>query len=364
MAVAVGAEVPTSSDAAASSSADASAAPTRNSSSLELSSAGVCAEALRAALQQSCTTARAAPSHRRAPRVLCYGDSLTAGYTALTQYTGALCPWAPLLADALGVAIDHVGMCGWTSAQMLDGLDATANVDVCKASHRGLRRLLQDGGYTHVLLMAGTNDLKSRSASETAETLEALHGVCHAEGARTLALSIPHSKASAVGTKGTGARRREVNERLRAYAKASRGRCVHLSPAEEELVWEEGTLDFERDGLHLTRRGYERLASLLLRSGVRAFLEEHDDFVPALPAVSSAYERLLAASEESDDDESEEEEEEEEEEAAAEEEEEEEDEPELLLRAASILKGELLKRSRSDPLPDVAVRSLLRDSGL
>ena len=48
-------------------------------------------------------------------RVLCYGDSLTAGYTALTQYTGEYAPWATHLGDALG-----------------------------------LRRLLEEGSYTHV----------------------------------------------------------------------------------------------------------------------------------------------------------------------------------------------------------------------
>ena len=45
-------------------------------------------------------------------------------------------------------------------------------------SHRGLRRLLVDGDFTHVLLMAGTNDLKRRTATETAESLRLLHGVC------------------------------------------------------------------------------------------------------------------------------------------------------------------------------------------
>ena len=83
-------------------------------------------------------------------RVLCYGDSLTAGYTALTKYTGEYAPWATHLGDALGLPVDHVGMCGWTTEQMVDGLDGEANVDVCDVAHRGLRRLLEEGGYTHV----------------------------------------------------------------------------------------------------------------------------------------------------------------------------------------------------------------------
>ena len=55
--------------------------------------------------------------NRRLPRVLCYGDSLTAGFTARTQYTGVFSPWAPHVADALSVpVIHHVGMCGWKTA--------------------------------------------------------------------------------------------------------------------------------------------------------------------------------------------------------------------------------------------------------
>ena len=84
------------------------------------------------------------------PCVLCYGDSLTAGYTALTKYTGEYAPWATHLGDALGLTVEHVGMCGWTTEQMVDGLDGEANVDVCERAHRGLRRLLEEGSYTHV----------------------------------------------------------------------------------------------------------------------------------------------------------------------------------------------------------------------
>ena len=59
--------------------------------------------------------------------------------------------------------------------------------------------------------MAGTNDLKRRSAAEIASSLEQLHATCHAAGTRTLALGIPHSKASTVGSRVRSERRREVN---------------------------------------------------------------------------------------------------------------------------------------------------------
>ena len=92
-------------------------------------------------------------------RILCYGDSLTAGYTMVSPYTRVYAPWAPLVAAALGVPIDHVGMSGWTTKQMLDNQQESAAEDVIGERHPGLARLLRDGAYTHVVLMAGTNDL-------------------------------------------------------------------------------------------------------------------------------------------------------------------------------------------------------------
>ena len=41
------------------------------------------------------------PAVHRKPRLLCYGDSLTAGYIALTKYNDSFAPWGPHLADAL-----------------------------------------------------------------------------------------------------------------------------------------------------------------------------------------------------------------------------------------------------------------------
>ena len=157
--------------------------------------------------------------------------------------------------------------------------------------------------------MAGTNDLKRRTAPEIASSLEQLHATCHAAGTRTLALGIPHSKASTVGSRGRSERRREVNacmwlrasaedttysgytsmaiqvnEWLRAYAARSDGWCDFYEPGSEVMQWAAGSSYFEVDGLHLTRSGYALLALLLLRGRtLRDFLTKHKGRATTIP---------------------------------------------------------------------------------
>ena len=90
-------------------------------------------------------------------RLLAFGDSLTAGYHSMGN---SFSPWAPLLRDLLGVAaVDHIGMSGFTTAQLLESLDGASVQDVVPKAWPGLRRQLRTAGpYAAVLIMAGTND--------------------------------------------------------------------------------------------------------------------------------------------------------------------------------------------------------------
>lgn len=206
----------------------------------------------------------------RTARVLCYGDSLIAGYTMASPHTQEYAPWAPLLAEKLGVPVDPIGMSGWTTRQMLSNLDAVSNTDVCDQEHPGLRQLLRrTPSYTHVVLMAGTNDLGVVSGPDIASNLIMLHNVCHAAGVRTIALSIPHCKATTVGPSFVGERRREANEAIKQFAASKPDWCIHV---EVDLLWERGSTDFEPDGLHLSEAGYARFASMLSDSPLSGFI--------------------------------------------------------------------------------------------
>jgi lysophospholipase L1-like esterase len=213
--------------------------------------------------------------------VLCYGDSLTAGYVTESPYTHEYKPWAPLVAEALGVRVDHCGMSGWTTQQMLEALDATAAADVCEERRPGLRALLRARAYTHVVLMAGTNDLAfGGQPEEVFARLRALHEACHAAGVeRTVALTIPESALSCPSaTRFPSARlverRREANELLKAYAEAAAPRCAFVA-MDAEVPWAPESPDWEPDGLHMSEAGYARFGAVLSEK-LRAIFQPPD----------------------------------------------------------------------------------------
>jgi len=62
-------------------------------------------------------------------RILCFGDSLTAGYYAQGN---RFHPYANLLKKLLGVEVDYIGLSGWTTRQMCDSKDSDSCVDVVR----------------------------------------------------------------------------------------------------------------------------------------------------------------------------------------------------------------------------------------
>ena len=205
----------------------------------------------------------------RQTHVLCYGDSLTAGYTlelgsSRSNYL-QFHPWAPVLSEQLGVACSHVGMSGWTVQQMLQHKDEalTSEPDVCGLSQPGLGHLLRaDQKVSHVVLMAGTNDLPSSStASQILSSLKQLHDLCHTPSCKTVAVTIPQSWAEQAD-KSWAAKRREVNSQLRDYAESLPDKCLFVAMDLEVPYWAD-CKNWETDGLHMSKEGYLRFGKIL-----------------------------------------------------------------------------------------------------
>ncbi len=70
------------------------------------------------------------------------------------------------LQNIMNVPVDHIGLSGLTVGELIESLDKKTSSDRCGRIWPGLRRVLteaknQNSPFSHVLILAGTNDLAS-----------------------------------------------------------------------------------------------------------------------------------------------------------------------------------------------------------
>ncbi|GKY93680.1 hypothetical protein MPSEU_000335300 [Mayamaea pseudoterrestris] len=188
-------------------------------------------------------------------RILCYGDSLTAGTT--NSYT--LYPYAPFLERALkaagreNVQVRHVGLPGWTAQQMV----ATASE---KQGIESQILRVKDPSLSLVVILAGTNDLgHGFGEDEIAKNVLQLHKIARRNQVpATLAIAIPPSgytsqnEAARLVVQG-------VNEALQEYS----AREPNMSFTPFPFEFERGGENWSPDTLHLSPTGYEKLGQSL-----------------------------------------------------------------------------------------------------
>ena len=109
-------------------------------------------------------------------RILCYGDSLTAGFWACGQKFE---PYAKTLKkelESLGiiVEIDQHGFSGWTTEELLARSDYNKLEDFTGHKGPGLKKALTSQNYDLLILMAGTNDLSNKSDTFIFDNLKKL----------------------------------------------------------------------------------------------------------------------------------------------------------------------------------------------
>merc|ERR1719327_192047 len=97
-------------------------------------------------------------------RVLCYGDSLTAGFYAggrkFSPYGAAL--EEAMTAQGLDAEVQIMGLSGHQGSQMVAELEAPVTAaDITGRRGKGLGHILdEEGPFDLVILMAGTNDFR------------------------------------------------------------------------------------------------------------------------------------------------------------------------------------------------------------
>ncbi len=192
-------------------------------------------------------------------RILCYGDSLTAGVAPPSL---ELFPYAPYLEKELHespnfgkTTIRHRGLSGWTSSQMLDDADGPTT---------GLRsaiRAVKDPPLSLVIILAGTNDLGyGEEADLIAESVVALHKMCFTEGVpHTIAIGVPPSGYQSA-YKDAADKAKQINYALKQFCQSSDSKSVffpfpfHYAP---------GDANWSPDTLHFSRQGYKVLGESL-----------------------------------------------------------------------------------------------------
>ncbi|CAK9065510.1 unnamed protein product [Durusdinium trenchii] len=193
-------------------------------------------------------------------KILCYGDSLTAGFFA----GGAkFDPYGRSMAEVLAnggieAQVSVCGHSGCTTAEMLRSAESEL-VDVARCRGVGLSKILEDQNYDLVIIMSGTNDLgRGTPLDVIVEDLVELHALCHRQGVCTMALAPAPAPGYCLAQE---MQRQYISTRLSARLGAE-PRVVasidpqdFLSPADASL--------WEMDGLHFAPRGSQVLGQSL-----------------------------------------------------------------------------------------------------
>jgi len=257
--------------------------------------------------------------------ILCYGDSLTTGEVPSTTGTRQFFPYADHLRHALqssvdsleySVQVDHIGLCGWTTDNMLGVLDDPQN-GLRHALQKQLRKIREkdhdqdseqdieeedDQEFQHhfvvVVILAGTNDLWPQNLNPTHDNIDEvtnhvlqnlirLHQVvwdidddCDADGdcgsnmmppkMTTIAIGIPSSVYQVKDNPAALKVRTEVNQQLSQLAEASHDK--KLLYVRFPFDYHETTLDsdvrkyWSRDGIHFSQQGYQLLGETVSRA--------------------------------------------------------------------------------------------------
>ena len=196
----------------------------------------------------------------RSMLVICFGDSLTAGFQSPTRDhpTGAETPYGRFLQSSLGDAAEvrTSGMCGELTGEMV----------------MRFRRDVLSYAPGYVPLLGGTNDLGwNTSPSEIMRNLGTMYEQTLAMGSLPIPVTIPSIRVedgseSAEGGEwiaGHLARRHELNQLIQDYASSKGIGYVDLFTATAEPDSGQLAAIYSNDGIHLTTAGYQLFAHMV-----------------------------------------------------------------------------------------------------
>ncbi|MBH0201499.1 MAG: hypothetical protein HP496_04145 [Nitrospira sp.] len=193
----------------------------------------------------------------RAPLIICFGDSLTAGFQSPTREnpTGRETPYGQFLHASIGddVQVRISGICGELTGEMV---------------MRFLRDVL-DHQPGYVPILGGTNDLGwNASPAEIMGNLITMYEQTLAMGAVPIPVTVPSIRVEDASGSREGqewvaehlARRRRLNRLIQEYADSKGLACVDLFAATADPESGQLASIYSNDGIHLSTAGYRLFA--------------------------------------------------------------------------------------------------------
>jgi lysophospholipase L1-like esterase len=202
--------------------------------------------------------------------ILCFGDSLTAGYYNEGK---SYHPYSKHLSELLGnVQVDHIGLSGWSTDEMLYYANHSSCKDTLGRVWNGLKYQLQHKKYDYCVILVGTNDLSE--GENCINDLFKIHNIAHEEGCKTIALTIPQMKFESADPSITTLRLKINDEIKKGSSKLINKNMynyIDISNDLPNLDAIEGIRKYlwQDDGLHLNPEGYDLIAKAVYR-----FLQE------------------------------------------------------------------------------------------
>lgn len=192
--------------------------------------------------------------------VICFGDSLTAGFQSPTKDhpTGIETPYGRFLQSSLGDAAEvrTSGTCGELTSEMVIRF----------------QRDVLSHAPAYVPILGGTNDLGwNTPPSEIMRNLVTMYEQTLALGSLPIPVTIPsiriedgsESREGQEWIAGHLARRHELNQLIQDYADSRGIRYVDLFTATAEPDGGQLAAIYSNDGIHLTTAGYQLFAQMV-----------------------------------------------------------------------------------------------------
>ncbi|MEY4703863.1 MAG: hypothetical protein RL042_46 [Nitrospirota bacterium] len=192
--------------------------------------------------------------------ILCFGDSLTAGFQAPTVDNphGMETPYGRFLQELIGssVRVSVSGICGELTGDMAIRFRSAVVV------HQP----------TYVVILGGTNDLGWNAApAAIMHNLLTMYELAAAAGIKPVPVTVPSIRVTDGLRSEEGRRwfaehldrRRQLNGLILRYAKSKRLAALDLFAATVEPETHQLAALYSNDGLHLTTAGYRLVAERL-----------------------------------------------------------------------------------------------------